>query len=66
MEIAKIDARNLTPQQENFIELENLCCLCGTELVFDHVQDLKTLKMKEKAHCPCCKIPLKDQEHSIQ
>lgn len=55
----------LTPQQESFIEVENHCCLCGTELVFDHDPDASNKSLVEKAHCPCCKVQLKEKEFII-
>ena len=65
MELEKKTTQSLSEQQENFLEVENTCCLCGTELQFEHLQDDSTLKMNEKAHCPCCKIQLKEKEFII-
>lgn len=65
MEVQKKTAQKLTPHQEDYIEVENHCCLCGTELQFNHKQDDTTLKIKEKAQCPCCKIQLIEKEFLI-
>ena len=55
----------LTNDQENFIELENNCCLCGTELQFDHSPSETGDEVKEQAHCPNCKIKIKEQLYVI-
>jgi hypothetical protein len=65
MELEKKEEKSLAPHQENFVEVENHCCLCGTPLEFEHSFDEAAIKVKEKAHCPCCKIQLKEKEHSI-
>ena len=56
MEISRPQQKQLTPQQEDFVEIENHCCLCGTELVFEHRHDDEAVKIKEQGHCPCCKM----------
>lgn len=58
-------APRLSPQQEDFLEVENQCCICGTDLTFAHELDATALILKEKAHCPCCKIQLKDKDFTI-
>lgn len=65
MESQKNIVKELTPSQEDYVEVENHCCLCGTELHFEHSQEEENLKVIEKAHCPCCKIQLKEKEHII-
>ncbi len=65
MEISRPQQKQLTPQQEDFVELENHCCLCGTELVFEHRHDDEAVKIKEQGHCPCCKITLKEKEFMV-
>lgn len=61
METHKSSAKKLLPHQEDFIEVETHCCLCGTELMFEHVHDDEAVKIKEKAGCPTCKITLKEK-----
>ena len=58
-------AKTLTDQQENFIEVESTCCLCGTELIFEHTQDEQGTGITEHASCPCCKIQLKEKTHLL-
>lgn len=65
MDAQKQTAHKLTTKQEDFLEVENTCCLCGTELIFKHQQVDGAVKIKEKAQCPCCNIQLKDKEHLI-
>lgn len=65
MEAQKRSAKKLSPSQEDYLEVENHCCLCGTELEFEHSYDETAQKIKEQGHCPCCKIQLKEKEHLI-
>ena len=65
MEPYKEVAKELTASQEDYLEIENHCCLCGTELVFEHDNEEENSTVVEKAHCPCCNIQLKDKEHII-
>lgn len=55
----------LSPQQQDYIEVEHHCCLCGEGLEFEHkIEDLN-LKVIEKAQCPRCKVQLKEREHAL-
>ncbi len=65
MQAEKQTSKTLSASQENYLEVETTCCLCGTELIFTHDQDDTHAKVKEKAHCPCCKIQLKEKEYEI-
>lgn len=65
MSPGKENSTQLTPQQEDYIEVENHCCLCGTELVFNHQMVLETPTVRENAHCPCCKIQLKEKQFTL-
>ena len=65
MEVEKKTAETLSPHQEDYLEVETTCCLCGTELEFEHVHDESAIKINEKAHCPCCKIQLKEKEFLV-
>ena len=65
MEYQKEEMKNLTETQEDYIEVENHCCLCGTELIFEHDAEPAESFVVEKAHCPCCKIQLKEKEHTV-
>ena len=65
MDAEKVVSKNLTPGQEDFLEVETHCCLCGTELVFDHEQDETAKNVRERAQRPCCNIQLKEKEFMI-
>jgi len=65
MDVEKETAIELTPLQEDYLEVESTCCLCGTELYFEHSQDEMASTIKEKAQCPCCNIQLKDKDFII-
>lgn len=65
MEPLKTNDLPLLPHQEDYLEVENHCCLCGTELMFEHQHDDEAVKIKEKAQCPCCKITLKEKEFLV-
>ena len=56
---------DLTYEQEDFIEEENSCCLCGSDLAFDYELDHIQQTVIEKAHCSVCSVPLKDKEHPV-
>ncbi|HVK61572.1 MAG TPA: hypothetical protein VM432_08485 [Bdellovibrionales bacterium] len=45
---------------------ENTCCLCGTELKFEHKIDYMILSVKEEASCPACRIKMKSKEFVLQ
>lgn len=61
-----IDAQDaLTPVQE-FLQDQNHCCLCGSELKFDHRMDHLTLTVVEDAKCDDCHISLRTKTHSLQ
>ncbi|MCB0378770.1 MAG: hypothetical protein KDD33_09780 [Bdellovibrionales bacterium] len=65
MDAVKQEPRKLAPHQEDYIEVENHCCLCGTELVFQFEPSEEIHLIKERAHCPCCNVQLKEREHVI-
>lgn len=51
---------------EIVLDDENNCCLCGSNLKFNHQVDYLTLTIKEEAHCPSCNIQMKSREHVLQ
>ena len=55
----------LTAVQE-FVQDQNHCCLCGTELSFNHKMDHLTLTVVEDAKCGTCHISLRTRSHSLQ
>ncbi len=50
---------------ENAIAEHTTCCLCGTDLKFKHQIDFTSLKVVEDAHCPACRIQLRQREHIL-
>ena len=54
----------LTAVQE-FVQDQNHCCLCGTELKFAHKMDHLTLTVIEDAKCDSCHISLRTRNHSL-
>lgn len=65
MEQSHPQHKKLSSRQEDYLEVENHCCLCGTELIFQHNHDDEAVKIKEQGHCPCCKITLKEKEFIV-
>jgi len=65
MDIVKPTPTELAPHQEDYVEVENSCCLCGSDLAFQHEIDAFTLVVKEKAHCTTCGVQLKEKEHLL-
>lgn len=65
MEVVKAGQRDLTPSQEDYVETESSCCLCGSALAFQHVIDWLLQKVVEKAHCPSCGVKIKEKEHQL-
>jgi uncharacterized paraquat-inducible protein A len=56
---------NAAPKYEVIIEDETKCCLCGTDLKFEHKFDYTNLKVHENASCPACQIKLKTRDHTL-
>lgn len=59
-----IDDR-MSPIQE-FMQDQNHCCLCGSELSFFHKMDHLTLTVVEDAKCGSCHISLRTKTYSLQ
>ena len=55
----------ISPVQE-FIQDQNHCCLCGSELKFTHAMDHLTLTVVEDAKCESCHVSLRTRTHSLQ
>jgi len=56
----------LQEDDQDVLNSINNCCLCGTDLIFDHKTDHINLTVKEEANCPACGIRTKSQYYSIQ
>lgn len=48
------------------IEDHNTCCLCGTDLKFEHKIDYMTLVVNESATCPSCRIQMRKRDYVLQ
>jgi hypothetical protein len=66
MEILKATYTSLDVRHEATIEDQNHCCLCGTQLKFQHKFDYMTLKVQEESSCPSCRISTRKREYTIQ
>jgi hypothetical protein len=58
-------------RREEFLRDQTQCCLCGEALTFTHKIELSEepipkMLMREEAHCPTCRIPLRRERHAIQ
>jgi hypothetical protein len=53
-------------EHQFIIDDQNLCCLCGSKLSFQHKVDYMTMQVREDADCPSCHIRLKTRDHSLQ
>ncbi len=56
---------DITPKKDEFIEKENHCPLCKTELKFQHETNFKTFKVEEKAQCPACGLKIKSRNFDL-
>ena len=65
MDLDNYDQEAQATDQELYLENENNCCLCGSELHFEHTTDLATATIKEQAQCPTCGVQLKEKKHII-
>ena len=64
MEVTK---QEFTAEDEREIAIaeHNTCCLCGSDLKFEHKIDFGTLTVVEDAHCPSCRIQLRQRNHIL-
>ena len=51
MNTAKTIYMSIETKHEAVLEDQNRCCLCGTDLKFQHKVDYMTLKIEEKSNC---------------
>lgn len=49
----------------NFIEEQNQCCLCGSDMDFEYQTQHEQGRILQKSKCSLCGISPKDQEHTI-
>lgn len=50
---------------DEFIQQECFCCLCGSELEFQHEFDFLNLKVSEKSSCRQCHIDISNKDHTL-
>lgn len=48
-----------------FLESENQCCLCGSDIEFEHIYDFAEHSVTETAHCSKCQIQLREGVHTL-
>ncbi len=61
-----IKAKNkLTRKEELFVESQNHCALCSTELEIKVESYLEDYYLKEEAQCPNCDIKTREKNHKI-
>lgn len=51
--------------QQEFIESQNHCALCGTVLELNHFTDKISSEIKEEARCPECEIRTRARIHPL-
>lgn len=61
----KLNAEDIITPKDTFIEEETQCTLCGTGLLFQYEIEPYNLVVEEVAHCPSCKIQLKNRSHRL-
>jgi hypothetical protein len=54
----------LSPIQE-YMQDQNNCCLCGSELTFSQKIDHLSLTVVEDARCGSCHISLRTKNHTL-
>ena len=58
-----LEPTQISSQQQRYVHEHVTCAMCDTELEILHEVDLKNLKVKEQAHCPCCGIRVRSTHH---
>ena len=57
---------DLLTYKELFIDDQNNCPLCGSELTQTHVTHFIELKVQAEAHCESCKVQVRKETHTLQ
>lgn len=63
-ETTMMNNEEMTAKEAAVME-HNTCCLCGSDLKFQHKIDFETFKVVEDAHCPSCRIQLRSRDHVL-
>ena len=64
--IARVTRENLSQHQVSFIERQNNCALCGTQLDLNVEPYPNEGLAREEAHCPHCNIKTRIKNHPLQ
>lgn len=51
---------------EQFLDDQQNCPLCGSELLLTHVTQFVHQEIKEQAECEACRIMIRNQNHLLQ
>jgi hypothetical protein len=54
-----------TSRHEEILEQYNTCCICGSDLFFNHRLDYALHSIAEESHCPTCGIRNRESQHII-
>ena len=57
--------QKLGPEAVEFLENQNLCVLCNTQLEIRVESYLEDYLLREEAICPHCKIKTRDKNHRM-
>lgn len=57
---------NLNPRHLAFIERQNHCPLCHTQLEIKVNSHLENYTLREEAHCPQCDVLARVKDHKMQ
>lgn len=52
--------------RELFLDNQNNCPLCGSELTQSHVTHFIELVVQEEAQCDSCKVQVRKEAHTLQ
>jgi hypothetical protein len=64
---SKLDSpREANIHEQRFIESQNHCALCGSELKIKVESYLEDYYLREEAECPSCNIKTRVKNHKIQ
>ena len=50
---------------DNFIQSQNNCPLCGSELEIETESYLENFTLREEAHCPQCQVLARVKDHKM-
>ena len=65
-QLARVTRGNLNQNQISFIEKQNNCTLCGTQLDLNIEPYYHERLAREEAHCPNCNIKTRIKNYPLQ